>query len=65
MTVKSNTKLSKILGEKRETPCDDATWDFEWGTTRLITKGFLPTIKLVNLSTGGHAEFALKLRIAY
>jgi hypothetical protein len=28
-------------------------------------KGSFPTIKLVKLSTGGLAEFALKLRIAY
>ena len=64
-TVKSNTKLSKILGEKNEAPCDDATSDFECGRSRSITKGFLPTIKLVNLSTGGRAEFAPKLCIAY
>ena len=64
-TVKSNTKLSKILGEKNEAPCDDATWNFECGRSRSITKGFLPTIKLVNLSTGGRAEFAPKLCIAY
>jgi len=57
--------MSKILREKNEAPCDDAASDFECGMSRSITKGFLPTIKLVNLSTGGHAEFALKLRIAY
>jgi hypothetical protein len=28
-------------------------------------EGFLPTIKIVNLSTRGRAEFAPKLRIAY
>jgi len=51
--------------EKNEAPYDDAASDFECGRSRSITKGFLPTIKLVNLSTRGHAEFALKLRIAY
>jgi hypothetical protein len=63
MTVKSNTKLSKILGEKNEAPCDNATWDFECGRSRSITKE--GTIKFVNLSTGGRAEFAPKLCIAY
>jgi hypothetical protein len=53
------------LGEKNEAPCDDATWNFECGRSRSITKGFLPTIKLVNLSTGGRGEFAPKLCIAY
>jgi hypothetical protein len=64
MTVKSNTKLSKILGEKNEAPCDNATWNFERGRSRSITKGLLPTIKL-NLSTRGRSEFAPKLCIAY
>ena len=41
------------MREKNEAPCDDAASDFECGRTRSITKGFLPTIKLVNLSTGG------------
>ncbi len=35
------------MGEKNEAPCDDATSDFECGRSRSITKGFLPTIKLV------------------
>ena len=52
------------MGEKNEAPSDDAASDFECGRSRSITEGFLPTLKLVNLSTGGHAEFALKLRIA-
>jgi hypothetical protein len=63
--MKSNTKLSKILGAKNEAPCDDATWDFECGMSRSITKALIPTIKLVNLSTRGRAEVAPKLRIAY
>ena len=32
------------------------------GLVRSLPTGFLPTIKLVNLSIGGHAEFAPKLR---
>jgi hypothetical protein len=40
------------LREKNEAPCDDAASDFECGRTRSITKEFLPTVKLVNLSTG-------------
>jgi hypothetical protein len=38
MTVKSNTKLSKILGEKNEAPCDGVTWNFECGRSRSITR---------------------------
>ena len=57
--------MSKILREKNEAPCDDAASDFECGMSRSITKGLIPTIKLVNLFTGGRAEFAPKLCIAY
>ena len=53
--------MSKFLGEKNEAPCDDAASDFECGRSRSITKGFLPTIKIVNLGSSRVSKSPAKL----